>query len=136
MSSKPPYIAGTMSKRMTRKERKDAITAHHEAGHAVAKVMLGIDFDYVTIVSDGDAAGHVAMTRPPHILEAHASCNGDPLSDPTLAQRIEHEIIDTLADAEAQRLFFPRSRWRAGVGIDGQKYVAHGSDTSTVIRTH
>lgn len=35
------------------------LTAHHEAGHAVAGAVLGHPFAYVTIRATDDAAGHV-----------------------------------------------------------------------------
>jgi hypothetical protein len=37
--------------------KREPITAHHEAGHAVAHVMLDVDFDHVIIVPDDDSAG-------------------------------------------------------------------------------
>jgi hypothetical protein len=100
---------------MTRKERKAAITAYHEAGHAVAHVMLGEDFDYVTIVPNDDSAGYIEMTRPADIVEAWQ--NGDRLDNARVTQYTEHELIGILAGSEAQRLFFPRCQWRAGHGI-------------------
>lgn len=38
---------------------KDEITAYHEAGHAVASMVLGIRFDHISIVRDEDSYGRV-----------------------------------------------------------------------------
>ena len=38
-------------------------TAHHEAGHAVAAVVLGIGLDRVSIVDDGDVSGRVVLSQ-------------------------------------------------------------------------
>jgi hypothetical protein len=102
---------------MTRKERRDAITAYHEAGHAVVKVLLDMPFDYATIIPTDDSRGHVMATRPKAILEAQANCNGDPLSDPVLAQWMEHEIIETMAGPIAQHRYAPRSRLNDTIGV-------------------
>ncbi len=140
-----PSVNATCSV-MTRKQRKDAITAHHEAGHAVASVMLGMDFDYVTIIPDGDSRGHVENTRPKDILEAMN--NGDRRENPLVYHWMENEIIETLAGPEAQHLFFPRSRLNDTYwGVDFSKphgdkveprrnirIAASGGDLSNAIR--
>src|SRR3954451_5427948 len=38
-------------------------TAHHEAGHAVAAVVLGIGLDRVSIVDDPDVSGRVVLSQ-------------------------------------------------------------------------
>ena len=40
-----------------------AATAYHEAGHAVAAILRGIRFDYVTITAEEDAKGHIRYLR-------------------------------------------------------------------------
>ena len=127
-----------MSKRT---HRRDQIAAHHEAGHAIARIVLGEDFDYVTIQPDDECAGHVASTRPDDVFESWN--NGDRLYNPRVTQYVEHEVIDTLAGSEAQRLFFPRCHWRAGHGLvknlnrglgGGNQWMADGSDMQKVHR--
>lgn len=110
---------------MTRKERKDWMVAIHEAGHAVAIVILGEDFDLVTIVPGEGTGGHVATTRPDDIHDAWESGDRD---NPRVAQWAEHEIIHTYAGGEAQRLFFPRCRWRGGQGL-GKNMMATEDST-------
>jgi hypothetical protein len=44
------------------------LTAHHEAGHAVAAVAFGIGFDRVSVVDDRDALGRIVLDqKPPHL---------------------------------------------------------------------
>ena len=38
-------------------------TAHHEAGHAVAAVVLGIGLDRVSIVDDPDVSGRIVLSQ-------------------------------------------------------------------------
>ena len=102
---------------MTRKERRDAITAYHEAGHAVVKVLLDMPFDYATIIATDNSRGHVMMTRPKEIVEALNNCNSDPLGDPILTQWLEHEIIEAMAGPIAQHRYAPRSHLNDTIAI-------------------
>ncbi len=44
------------------------ITAHHEAGHAVAAVAFGIGFKIVSVVNDGDTLGRIVLYQKwPHL---------------------------------------------------------------------
>lgn len=42
-------------------ENERVATAHHEAGHAVARALLGFRFDHVTIVETEDSYGHLTL---------------------------------------------------------------------------
>lgn len=44
---------------INQKEQRLRELCHHEAGHAVMATFLGRDFDYITIVPDGGAAGYL-----------------------------------------------------------------------------
>ena len=107
--------------------------AIHEAGHAVAHVVLGVDFDYATIEPDGDSAGRVAYTRPHYIVE---SWNDGERDDPRLRIHIENELIITLCGPAAQRIKFPRSHHNNTITLsNGEKVLARGTDHSQVTRT-
>jgi hypothetical protein len=43
---------------------EDLATAYHEAGHAVAAVILGFEFDNATIERKGDRLGKVSAPNP------------------------------------------------------------------------
>jgi ATP-dependent Zn protease len=123
---------------INKKERRNQMVAYHEAGHAVAFVILGEDFDFVTVIADDGSSGHVASTRPPEIVEAWNG--GSRRDDPRVAQWVEHEVIHTLAGTAAQRLFFPRCHWSRGHGsvknmnpMEPTKGVAQGSDLQAAI---
>ena len=92
------------------------ITAYHEAGHAVAAVLLERPFSKVDIVGDQVAAGRIIYEDRP-----------DPPDQSTKAQWAEHDLIVTLAGAVAQRRFSPDSDWRHGMG-QGEKLTAPRSD--------
>jgi ATP-dependent Zn protease len=98
---------------MKRSAKTLQYAAHHEAGHAVAAVLLCHEFDYVTIVPDDDSGGHISHTRRADIVDAWNEGNRNSAD---VAQYMEHELIVTLAGSASQRLFFPRSRWRYGFG--------------------
>lgn len=92
-----------------RSKYQTELTAFHEAGHAVAHAVLNLPFEYVTIVPDDDAAGHIAYDRPDEILE---KWNDGDRDDANLRHHIERELITTLAGLTAQRRQFPRSHGR------------------------
>jgi hypothetical protein len=110
--------------------KAEAVTAHHEAGHAVAAAYLEIEFSKVTIVGDAIALGRVIYEDPPdYVLKAEANGTRD---DPRYVQWMERSIIVTLAGGIAERRYSPRSKWREGGGHG--KGAAPGSDVQTVIR--
>ncbi len=49
-------------------------TAFHEAGHAVASIGLGLSFEYVTIVPDGDSLGSMLH---PGVMGYHSQSKTD-----------------------------------------------------------
>jgi hypothetical protein len=123
-----------------REQRRRQIKAVHEAGHAVAHVMLGMDFDYATIVANEDSGGHVAMTRPDDVVEMWNCGDRD---NPRVRDFVERELIATFAGHIAQRRAFPRSHWQYGFGVmkspggfipEGKPVAIPGSDIQTVIR--
>lgn len=108
-----------------RSTKIDQIVAHHEGGHAVALVRLGIEFNQATIVRDVKRRtdGHVTGTRPPWLIRAMLAGQRNKLrllDNANVTQRIEHDVIFSLAGGEAQRLFFPRSSWKKGCNDDMQ----------------
>jgi hypothetical protein len=101
-------------KKVRRRRRRPGLPliAHHEAGHAVAAFLAGIDCEGLTVVPAGRALGmHVATT------EFFAS--GDPASEAqeqegASAQSVEQQILGTLGGPVAECLFVGRCGWRAG----------------------
>lgn len=86
-------------------ELNDEITAYHEAGHAVVQLLFGDEvgqLEIVTIVRDGQAAGHAAIDRAGHDALRYR--------EDTVKQVIfERVIMVTLAGEIAQRKFSPDS---------------------------
>lgn len=80
--------------------RKEVV-AHHEAGHAVAAFLYHFKIDFATIKSDGDAAGMVRC-YPRGKMDLYSA-------SPIMRNKIERNIIVTLAGDIAQRKFAPRS---------------------------
>jgi hypothetical protein len=78
-------------------------TAHHEAGHAVARFQLDLPISSVSIVPKGDALGQVLHRNLPGSVYAGVEF-GSRLT-PAQLQRIEHELVATLAGPEAERRF-------------------------------
>ncbi len=94
--------------------KRDQITAIHEAGHVVAYIVLDVDFEYVTIASNGDSRGHVACIRPNDIVDMWEM--GD-RENAHVRYWVERTLIISFAGNLAQRRAFPRSPWRHGFGI-------------------
>ncbi|MFN3891988.1 MAG: hypothetical protein ACK4MV_16455 [Beijerinckiaceae bacterium] len=92
--------------RSSHARRRDLIVAHHEAGHAVAAIALGVPMRFATIVPDLEDAtlGHVRFR------------SGDP-DLPSLGHRL---LIVSLAGPAAQRRFAPRSPIRVNGDSDFQ----------------
>jgi hypothetical protein len=70
------------------------VTASHVAAHAVIAHMLGCLVERVSIDEDGGGEAQIKWS------------GGD-------EQRIEHQILVTLAGPYSHRRFAPRSRWRS-----------------------
>ncbi len=80
--------------------------AFHEAGHVVAALQLGRDFEYVTIEFDGDVPAHTQFLAPPKTL-----------ASPLWAERrdaIEVEIMVTLAGTVIEELMWPTTPAKFG----------------------
>jgi hypothetical protein len=75
------------------------VVAHHEAGHAVAAYVLGVNLHRISIVSDGDAAGQV-------IHDYGCNMNEAIYEDDGIRQwALERSAIVSLAGEAAQRQF-------------------------------
>ena len=75
------------------------VVAHHEAGHAVAAHVLGVNVERVAIQSEGDAAGHVVHDY---------GCNMNEIiyeEEPDRQWALERAAIISLAGEIAQRRF-------------------------------
>jgi hypothetical protein len=118
-------------------KRSKQTTAFHEAGHAIAAILLDIGLESVSIVPDGRSNGRVIYAdTEPEIIAAWDS--GD-RHDPRVAQWAERTAIVSLAGGMAQRRFAPRSRWRYGRTGEHElsgygKVLSSGSDLSNVTR--
>jgi hypothetical protein len=87
-------------------------TAYHEAGHAVVAWKLGIAFKKVTIVREGDAAGHVKYRAKAVPFRIRAALEFGTLTDRQQAWAqwwAERHAVHCLAGMVAQRKFSPRS---------------------------
>ncbi|MHB8644534.1 MAG: AAA family ATPase [Thermomicrobiales bacterium] len=96
---------GLRQPRTTKTYRDNSITAHHEAGHAYAQVILRpyLRITKVTILRHGDAEGFVAMKE---IDESHTNSREELLAD----------IQVSLAGRAAEEVFF------------GEQYNTMGGD--------
>jgi hypothetical protein len=82
-----------------RSARALAATAHHEAGHAVASLLLKRPFLWVTIERESGSLGHVRMYRRPPKIDAYNISES----------RARCEAMCALAGWVAQRRFNKRS---------------------------
>lgn len=89
---------------MTTKHDGLLITAYHEAGHAVAKKVLGLKLRSATIVPRGDYQGFV--TGPIGINVQRLRYDIFSVNE---VSRWHNEIIVLMAGAQAQRKYKPRS---------------------------
>lgn len=107
---------------MARTARKKTLltVAHHEAGHAVAAIYLGIPFQYATVLAEEDSLGHVLFKRAPKW-----ACNE--YSPRRLRQREywEHKVIVGFAGRIAEEHFLGRGT-RYGHHSDYQNIVDCG----------
>jgi ATP-dependent Zn protease len=90
--------------------------AIHEAGHGVAAVVNRLRFDKLTIIPEGDAAGHLAWGNSVSLSEIWSrldSIGGRSLS--STVGRAEERIVVSLAGLVAERKFAPQQTyWRLG----------------------
>jgi hypothetical protein len=110
------------------KKRLEA-TAYHEAGHAVACYHLHLRFTHVTIIPDDDSLGAI------HHGKDYYSKNFDPESDNSLKtmDRIEREVISSLAGQAAEAKYRNRNNWKGSVsdwskGVDFASRSAGGGE--------
>lgn len=93
-------------------------TAYHEAGHAVLTVFLGLSFQKVTIVPEGDSLGHQLDRKySKRFLEAL-----DASLSPYMLDRLEKIIKVLIAGGIAQRIASGRSN-HVGSRSDWDKAV-------------
>ena len=107
-------------------------TAYHEAGHAVVSVLVGLEFEYVTIDENGDALGHVHY---PGWQELVRRAGDDPkeagwgLSDshhlddasPAAVRWFEQHAVSALAGWHAEKM---------GTGVDNHEGREHDLETA------
>jgi hypothetical protein len=108
MSNRPR--GARLSPKAVRKQTSHTITAYHEAGHAVAAIILGRPFKTVNIIGNEQWGGLIAYkAMPKKIRELDHS-------DARVIQIIERNIIVTFAGGIAQRRYAPDSPWRRDMG--------------------
>jgi hypothetical protein len=76
--------------------------AYHEAGHAVATILLGRKFRYVTVIPEGDSAGHIKYFSP-------KTQRFRVLGFERIPNWIDVELMTSLAGEVAQGMALPRS---------------------------
>jgi hypothetical protein len=100
-------------------------TAHHEAGHAVAAILKGRRFKYVTTIPDDamGSLGHVQfrIMRAFRPDEASAGCWA--LDDGRKAKRLDDEVCIQVAGMAAEAIYTGRRNWR---GAHGDYHAAVG----------
>jgi ATP-dependent Zn protease len=78
------------------------LTAYHEAGHAVAALVLNLEFDYVTIKASGNIQGHVSLSG---VIETELDIDRSVITHEGIAleqrQQIENHIIMSYSGALA-----------------------------------
>ncbi len=92
--------------------------AHHEAGHAVVAKCFQVTIDRITIVANGDAAGHVIHSYGCNIDELKNALDNDAEEAPMRQWVLEREAIIALSGEIAQRRFRPDSVDEEGGGGD------------------
>lgn len=85
-----------MRKRLRKPTREE--TAHHEAGHSVIKLMLGLHIERVTIVQRGQTYGMAVGPSPLHYNHMNRR---------ELKRVVRDEIIGCYAGFEAERHYSP-----------------------------
>ena len=105
-------------KKMTQKQRRLWLTAYHEAGHAVAKFLLGFRIKKISIIPDHEEGnlGHVMgykMSRSMH--DFIETCGAFPdRRESAMIARCHEDVVCTLAGMEAVPLFVPGAKFRSG----------------------
>jgi hypothetical protein len=79
-----------------------SVTAHHEAGHAVAAYVLGRAFTRVSIRPDGETLGRCSFRPPGDWFRPDERIDG------LTRRRIEERIMISLAGPEAEALYSGR----------------------------
>jgi hypothetical protein len=103
-------------KNMTKKQRQLWFVAYHEAGHAVAKFLLGFRIKKISIIPDEENLGHVMgykMSRTMHDFVETCGVFSD-RRESAMVARWHEDIVCKLAGMEAVRLFMPGSKFRQG----------------------
>ena len=97
-------------------------TAHHEAGHAVAAITLGIEFLKVDIIEGPSWRGRIQydMTFGSSAHTAWVRLQEGRHQDPAVIDLAERLLITSFAGAVAQRRFAPNSYWAEDGGKDLQ----------------
>jgi hypothetical protein len=97
-------------------------TAYHEAGHAVAALLLGRRFKYASIIPNPDDAtlSHVRFYGLPKAIDPELGLS------PKMRIRFENDIIIDLAGSEAQHRYsgFPRDEGWLDDGGDQDRHYA------------
>jgi ATP-dependent Zn protease len=96
-----------------RREARLLRTAYHEAGHAVAALLVRRRFKYVTVEPGDDNLGHVLYRR------WGESFDPDLNSDSRTERRIENAVFTAFAGHAAEAIFVGRGNW-IGSGQDRQ----------------
>jgi hypothetical protein len=88
---------------MKRTKKQLKATAYHEAGHAVFAWYKGIKIKKVTIIPEADSVGHVHHAK---VIRGRSS---ELDNSPRHRQRMEIQIMISLAGPLAQRIWNPRT---------------------------
>lgn len=101
---------------MKKPTRQEIKTAYHEAGHAVARVRLGLSIKKVTIVEKDDSYGHVAFQYPKWLKPDRMELT------PSRRIKIENEIIAGLAGHATELIYSGRNNW-SGSSSDRDRLI-------------
>lgn len=106
------------------------VTAHHEAGHAVAAVIVFRPFGYVSIERNYKGYGS----------KGHIDYANTPFFHKNKLIGCDEQLTTTMAGAFAQRRFAPRTRWRHDAMPDQDLVIRNlyrwCDETGEVARAH
>lgn len=107
-------------KRQRKVSKRLEATAYHEAGHAVAGVMLGVEFTVLSIVARGNKLGRVDFGpfRRRHAVQIRQVRSWTPEMQGYARSRQDRFVTVVLAGPCAHRHFTPRGCWRQGGSSD------------------